>query len=122
MLMKKPLPTEFEKKEVEKKFRSLIEEWKKTRLDPPHPDFNYKIDIYSKWYRNSFYLCSLYKSDSPNRLADTFEEKISRLEYKGRDKFDIAYMRHTGQWYVMLEEQSLDECLDLIKKEELLQP
>ncbi len=114
--------TEFEKKEVEIKFKPLVEEWKKTRLDKPHPEFNYKIDIYSKWYRNYFYLCSKYKSDSPRRIADTFDTKFARLEYKGRNKFDLAYFRHTGQWCVVFEAQSLDECLECVKKEELFQP
>jgi hypothetical protein len=88
--MKKPLPTEFEKKEVEKKFRPLIEEWKKTRLGPPHPEYAYKIDIYSKWYRNSFYLCSLYKSDSPGELPILPKIKLPGWNIKGV----IALMLH----------------------------
>ena len=91
----KTTPPELEKQLVEAKFKPIIEELKNEYIEKPHPEYNYRVDIYSKWYRNYFYLCSKYKSESPKAISKEFELKFTRLEYKGKNSFDIAYMRHT---------------------------
>ena len=116
------IPTEFEKKQVEAKFSPLIDKWKKTHIGEPHPEFNYRTDFYTKWYRMYFYLCGKYESKSPNRMVDSFEDKFVRLEYKGKDNFNISYMRHTGQWWPVFENQTLEQCYELIETEPFLQP
>ena len=37
------------------------------------------------------------------------------MEYAGDDKINLAYMRHTGQWWEILQELTLDECIEEIK-------
>lgn len=115
-------PTPLEKERVTQKFAPLIEEFKSKYIEPPHPEFNYRVDFYSKWYRHFFYLCTKYKSNSTRRLADEFEDKFIRLECVGPDRFDLAYMRHTGQWWPLNEGQTLDECLKHIQEDPWFQP
>ena len=95
-----------------------------TVLKPPHVKppsgderFNYIVDIYSKWYRNYFYFCSKYACPGPNAISPYFEAKFARLEYVGNERFNLAYMRHTGKWCEIYSKLSLDECLAAIRDE-----
>jgi hypothetical protein len=39
------------------------------------------------------------------------------MGYEGDGKFNLAYMRHNGQWNVIHYGLSLDECLAAIRDE-----
>lgn len=84
--------------------------------------FNYLVNIYTQWYRNYFYFCSTYHSPGPNAISPSFETKFARLEYVAGDKFNLAYMRHTGQWQEIAESISFEMALHTIKDNELFQP
>ena len=86
-------------------------------VKPPPEDnhFNYLVNIYTKWYRNYFYFCSTYNSPGPYAISPSFEDKFARLEFMGADRFNLAYMRHTGQWYEIAQSISLDEALEMIR-------
>jgi hypothetical protein len=72
---------------------------KPTHVKPPAGDerFNYIVDIYSKWYGNYFYFCSKYACPGPNAISPFFEARFARLRYVGNERFNLAYMRHTGE-------------------------
>jgi hypothetical protein len=85
---------------------------------PPKENFlNYITDIYSKWYRSYFYFCAMYRCSAPNRISEFFESRFARLEYVGNERFNLSYMRHTGQWVELFADLSLDDCLESIKYE-----
>jgi len=48
--------------------------------------------------------------------------RFARLEYAGEEKFNMAYMRHTGQWWEIFQDLTLDECIDEIRTNPLFQP
>ena len=77
-------------------------------------DFNYFSDIYSKWYRNYFYFGATYNCPSPNAISPSFETKFARMEYVADSLFNLAFMRHTGQWAEVAQDISMDECLAMI--------
>ena len=107
------------KHEVKVKADSLIDNVLKPKYIKPPPednDFNYIVDIFSKWHRSYFYFCSKYNCPSPNAMAPSFNSNFARLEYVGGDKFNLAYMRHTGKWLEISFDLSLEECLDEIEK------
>jgi len=68
------------------------------------------------------YFCSKYHCPSPNAMTDYFESKFARLEYVGDRKFNVAYMRHTEQWWEILQGLTLEECFEEIRQQELLHP
>ena len=114
---KKPQVPESIKIDVQEKADEIIEQVIKPEHIKPPPtdhDFNYLVDIYSKWYRNYFYFCSKYNSPSPNAISPSFETKFARMEYVGNKKFNLSYMRHTGQWLELDTELSISESLELI--------
>ena len=78
--------------------------------------------IYSKWYRINFYFCATYNCPSPNAISPSFETKFARMEYVADNKFNLAYMRHTEQWFEVFQAISMDECLKLIEEDPLFMP
>jgi len=111
---------------VEAKAQELVEKVLKPQHVQPPPEsaqFNYIVDIYTKWYRNYFYFCARYACPGPNALAPFFETKFARLEYVGgNNQFNLSFMRHTGEWIELHANLSLDECLAAIKTEPFFIP
>lgn len=121
----KPTVPDSEKQLIEQKCNELIQtEFKPKYIESPPTDhdLNYRTDIFGKWYRNYFYFCSTYNCPSPRAISPSFESRSARLEYVGQDCFNVAYMRHTGQWWEILHGLSLEECLSEIRNNPLLHP
>jgi len=113
------------KADVEARARELVESVLKPLHVKPPPDdqrFNYIVDIGTKWYRSYFYFFATYRSPGPTALSPTFEAKFARLEYTGADRFNLAFMRHTGQWIELRFDLSLDQCLDAIRHDPFFLP
>jgi len=109
-------PTESLKREVQAKGNDLVENLLKPRYvtPPKSTDFNYPIDIWTKWHGSFFYFGSTWASPGPDRIAPTFEIRFARLGYVGDQKFNLAYFRHTEKWHTIFTNLTLDECLRLI--------
>lgn len=113
-------PAENFKAQVKEKADQLIESALKPAHIKPVPKnmkFNYIIDIYSKWYHSYFYFCATYRCPSPDAISELFETRFARLEYTGNQRFNLSYMRHTGQWVKIFTDLTLDECLESIERE-----
>jgi hypothetical protein len=89
---------------------------------PTNNDFNYIADIYSKWYRNYFYFCATYNCPSPNAISPSFETKYARMEYIAVNRFNLAFIRHTEQWFEVAQDISMDECLTMITEDPIFTP
>ena len=116
---------EMVKAEVTTQANRLIETVLKPRhIQPPpdHPQFNYIVDIYGKWYHCYFYLCATYRVPGPNATVPSFEAKFARMEYAGNNRFHLSFMRHTGQWIELYMGIALDECLASIRDEPFFFP
>ena len=121
----KPQVTEALKRDLETKANVLIESVLKPRhIKPPRKDqqFNYIVDIYAKWRGSTFYFYSKYAVPGANAISPFFEDKFARMEYVGRDHFNLSYMRYTGKWLEVYTGLSVDECLAAIKDDLLFQP
>jgi hypothetical protein len=114
-----PKVPELIKAQIKARADTLIEKVLKPKYIEPPPktsDFNYLIDIFTKWYGTYFYFCSRYNCPSPRALSPSFEDNFARLEYGGPDVFNLAFKRHTGQWVEIYFELSLEECLHEIEE------
>lgn len=120
-----PAVPESLKTEVTTKTSELITYLKLQHIEEPpeNPQFiNYITDIYAEWWRNSFYFCAHYCSQSPDAIEQGFENKFARMQYVGNGHFDLSYMRHTGKWELLFPGQTVDECLELIKTDSFFHP
>ncbi|MGD0225946.1 MAG: hypothetical protein ABSF71_26735 [Terriglobia bacterium] len=114
---KKPVPPDLQH-QVQRRAQELIDSTLKPRyIQPPpqKPHFNYLVDIYAKWRGPFFYFCSHYCSPGPRALSPFFESKFARLQYAGINRFNLAYFRHTGQWWEVAQLLSLEEGLSRIE-------
>ncbi|MGZ3673012.1 MAG: DUF3024 domain-containing protein [Ktedonobacterales bacterium] len=124
-LTPKPHVPEALKTEVTTRANEVVEKILKPRhvqLPSDNQQFNYIIDIFTRWYHSYFYFCSTYACPGPNALSPTFESRFARMEYVGNSRFALAYMRYTGQWLELYPSLSLDECLRAMSEEGHFQP
>ncbi|MCL4490014.1 MAG: hypothetical protein M1570_18075 [Chloroflexi bacterium] len=113
------------KTELQEKADQLIETLLKPQHIKPMPkgyEWNYIVDIYAKWYRHYFYFCAKYRSPSSHALSPFFETRFARMEYLGRDRFNLSYMRHTGDWIMIRPNLSLDASLKAIREDPIFAP
>jgi hypothetical protein len=117
------------KAQVETKATELVNSVLKPahiKSPPKNPRWNYIVDIYTKWRGNCFYFYAKYACPSPRALSPFFDNGFARLEYVGgagkQSRFNMAYFRHTGKWWEIAHDLSLDECLAEVKEGGLFQP
>lgn len=113
------------KAEVQERANELVETILKPKHIKPLPKderFNYLVDISTKWYRHYFYFCAKYCSPGPNALSPFFETKFARLEYRGRNQFNLSFTRHTGDWIEVYPNMSLDKCLAAVRDDPFFYP
>jgi hypothetical protein len=93
-----PTATKEEKNTISIQFESVIEELKKNLQPIPEPqELNHRIDIFSKWRGNFFYIMEKFKTGE-NSTTDFFDYGLARLEFYGENRFNLSYFRHTGKW------------------------
>lgn len=117
---KKPQVPDSIKNSLSEKADEIIENILKPEYIKPPPtdnDFNYLVEIYSKWYRNYFYFCAKYNSPSLDARLGSFETKFARMEYVGSENFNLSYMRHTEQWWEIYQEIPMLQSLKIITEE-----
>lgn len=105
------------KARVETKARDLVEKVLKPKhVKPPAEDesSNYLTDITLKWHGSTLFFVSTYACPSPNAISPSFEDRFARLKPAGRDRFDLDFMRHTGQWVPLYQGLTVDQCMKAI--------
>ena len=113
------------KDELDTKVRELIENVLKPKHVQPPPEgsqFNYIVDITTKWLGSKCFFVSVYACPGPNAISPTFETKFARMEFAGNGKFNLAFMRHTGQWVQLYTDQTVDECMKAIQDDSWFVP
>jgi len=112
------------KREITKRAQEIVEEWKPKYIQKPPEDdeFNYTTGLHTKWHQQFFYFCATYACPGPTALSPTFETCFTRIEYIGRDSFNLAYMRHTGNWWTTEFELTQKACLKTIRENGFYHP
>jgi hypothetical protein len=126
-VVKKPppaKPTEAEKVAIVAACEAFIRDVLKPRFLPEikPTEFNYPIDIFGDWRAGRYRFLQRYRSDSFNRIRDEFDAPFARLDFMGPDRFDIYWMRHTGQWWPLHRDVTLEQALRLMIDDGHLHP
>jgi hypothetical protein len=107
--------SQYDKDRISAAFSGIIDDFKKQYVkENPNKEFNYLVDIFSRWRSNSFYLCERYKYGDHADLQGEFEYKFVRLQFIGKDCCHLSFMRYTGQWVLFAESQTIDACKEMI--------
>ena len=127
-MRKQPRPTarmsEAEKASVTEVCERLIVEFLKPRFLPEirPSQFNYPIDIIGKWHGANYRFIKRYRSGFPENLGEEFDAPFARLDWISRDRFDIQWHRHTGQWYRLHSGLSLVKAIETLRSDGILYP
>jgi hypothetical protein len=102
----------------------LINEFLKPRFMPAirPTTFNYPVDILGKWRGSKFSFIQRYRSGFPENPGEEFDSPFTRLDWTGRDRFDLMWHRHTGQWFRLHHGLSLELAIATLKVDGLLHP
>ena len=118
-------PSEAEKQVITAACERFVDEVLKPRFLPEMrpTEFNYCVDIFGKWHGNRYRFLHRFRNDRPDRYVEQeFISPFARLEYVGRDRFDLAYFRHTEQWWPVDRGVTLDEALELLETKGIYHP
>ena len=80
-------------------------------------EFNYPVAIHGKWLGAKYRFMTRYRCDTPAAHKPEFDAPWARLDCVGRDRFDLFWHRHTGEWHRVFESVPLAKALRLIETE-----
>jgi hypothetical protein len=102
----------------------LIDEILKPRFLPAirPTKFNYPVDICGKWHGTRYRFIQRYRSGFPENLGDEFDAPFMCLDWISRERFDLQWHRHTGEWFCLHRGLSLMEAMNTIIADGLLHP
>ena len=118
-------PPEAEKRAITAACERFVENVLRPRFLPEirPTEFNYCVDLFGKWHGNKYRFMQRFRNDRPDRYTEQeFSSPFARLEYVGRDRFDLAFFRHTEKWWPVDLGVTLDEALELLEKDEIYHP
>ena len=127
-MRKQPKPgtafSEAEKADVTTACERLIEDFLKPRFLPAirPTTFNYPVDILGKWHGTKYRLIQRYRSGFPENLDQEFDAPFARLDWISRNRFDIQWHRHTGEWFRVHRNLELAQAIETLKSDGLLHP
>ena len=113
-----------EKSAVTAAGQGLIDGFLKPRFLPTiwPTQFNYPVDILAKWHRTKYRFVQRYRSGFPENLGEEFDAPFVRLDWISRNRFDIQWHRHTGEWFRLHRGLTLTEAIVTLKSDGLLYP
>lgn len=118
-------PSEAEKQAIAASCERFIEDVLKPRFLPEilPTDFNYCVDIFGKWHGNNYRFLQRFRNDRPDQYTEQeFTSPFARIECIGRDRFDLSYFRHTGQWWPVDRGVTLDGAFELLETSGIYHP
>jgi hypothetical protein len=117
-------PDEREKQTIITACEAVINNVLKPRYLPEikPTNHNYPIDIHGDWRAGRYRFMARFRSGFPDNAGQEFDAPFPRIDRMGPDRFDIYWMRHTGQWWPLYQGKTLAEALDIIGSDLVLRP
>ena len=85
-------------------------------------EFNYMVDIRGDWRAGRYRFVRRYRSGMEHNAGDEFDAPFARLDHMGPNRFDIHWMRHTGQWWPLHAGLTLTAALETLETNPVLHP
>jgi hypothetical protein len=117
--------SEAEKQAIIAACEELIETVLKPRFLPeiiPSEERNYKINIHGAWRGGRYKFMQRYRSGFPDNKGVEFDAPFARIDHMGDGKFDIYWMRYTGEWWQVHGNKTLEEALHILQTDNVLFP
>jgi len=116
--------TPAEKADITRTCQKFIDDVLKPRFLPVirPTQFNYPVDIQGKWHGAKYRFLQRYRSGFPENLGEEFDAPFTRIDWIGKNRFDIQWHRHTGQWFCLYRGLPLEAALNAIQTDGHLHP
>lgn len=88
----------------------------------PHAEYNFAIGLRGAWLGNAYRFIARWRTGTNRTPIEEFDSPWVRFQHMGGGRFDIGWMRHTGQWWTLQRGLTLDEALAAMESEPVLQP
>ena len=85
-------------------------------------EWNYAVDIRGALAAGRYRFIQRYRSGGEDNLGEEFDAPFARIDRMGPDRFDIYWMRHTGEWWPLHAGVTLAEALRLLESDGVLHP
>lgn len=84
------------------------------------------VDIFGKWRGSKFSFIVRWRSGFAEDRGEEYDSAFTRLDHLEEClddiRFDVMWLRHTGQWWRQHGSVTLEEALRLIETDPILQP
>lgn len=84
--------------------------------------WNYAVDIHGAWAAGRYRFIQRFRSGMEHNLGEEFDSPFARIDRIGPDRFDIYWMRHTGEWWRLHVGVTLVEALRILETDGHLHP
>jgi len=117
-----------EKDDIAAACRRFIDERLRPRFLPEirPTEFNYPVDLHGRWRGRSFSFLTRHRSGFAENLGEEFDAPFARLDHDeerlDRIVFDVMWPRHTGRFWPLRSDVTLEEAFAIIAEEGLLWP
>jgi hypothetical protein len=117
-------PDETERRQIIAACEAFIRDILKPRFLPQvrPTEWNYVVDIHGAWAAGRYRFMQRYRSGYEDNPGEEFDAPFARLSRMGADRFDIHWMRHTGQWWKLHSDVTLAQALKILQTDEILFP
>ena len=117
-------PDEAEKRAIVGACEAFIRNVLKPRFLPEiaPSEWNYVVDIRGAWAGGRYRFMQRYRSGMEHNRGEEFDAPFARIDRIGPDRFDIYWMRHTGQWWRLHVGVTLVEALQILETDGILHP
>jgi len=115
-------PDEIEQQTIIAACEALIAKVFKPRFLPEikPTKWNYKIEIHGDWRAGRYRFMARYRSGFESNRGEEFDAPFARLDRMGPDRFDIQWMRHTGQWWRLHTGVTLAQAMHILETDGIL--
>jgi hypothetical protein len=72
--------------------------------------------------RTKYRFVQRYRSGFPDNLGEEFDAPFARLDWISRDRFDIQWHRHTGEWFRLHRGLTLEQAIETLRSHGILHP
>lgn len=122
---KKMDATESSKRLVKERSDEFLDSTLKEKMIAEQEEFGRDfriVDLFTKWRGDFLYFKARLEWKHPDAIPPIFEEGFARLEYVDEDSYNLSYLRHTGKWWEVHRDLTLEQCLYKISKERTFRP
>jgi len=95
-------------------------------VDADNDKYPYTVDLTVEWRKNTLYFTKHMHDPRPSTSKGEDQSSIvydyARISRVGQNRYNVAYKRHTGKYFILYYDLDLEACLEALNNDMLLAP